>query len=274
MARLSGERAAPDWGVGNYERTADLLLPAAEVLVDAAELRAGERVLDLGSGTGNAAILSAAAGTRVTAVDPSQRLLGVAQQTAAERGLDLTCLVGDAAHLPVPDASVDCVVSNFGIIFASDPKAAAAEVARVLTTEGRMVFTAWLPGGAAGALSAMAQDLVREALGAGSSPPGFAWHDTTAVAKLFASHAMQVDRLARRALTFTASSPEVYLDTELSNHPMAIAALKVLRDRGVDKVGRDRLLQVVKEENEDSGKFRSTAQYVVLLGRRGAFPSH
>lgn len=271
---MPGKRAAPDWGVGNYERTADLLLPAAEVLVDAAELRAGERVLDLGSGTGNAAILAAAAGARVTAVDPSQRLLGVAQQTAAQRGLDVTCLLGDASQLPMPDSSVDCIVSNFGIIFASDPRDAASEVARVLKTDGRMLFTAWLPGGAPGALSAMAQDLVREALGAGSSPPqGFDWHDTTAVRKLFASHAMQVDPLIRHPLTFTATSPEAYLDTELSNHPMAIAALAVLRERGVDEAGRDRLLQVVKEENEDPGQFRSTAHYVVLLGRRTE-PSH
>lgn len=271
---MPGERNAPDWGVGNYEHTAQLLLPAAQVLVDAAELRPGERVLDLGSGTGNAAILAAAAGARVTAVDPSQRLLGVAQQAAAERDLDLTCLVGDAAQVPVPDSSVDCVLSNFGIIFASDPSAAASEVARVLATEGRMVFTAWLPGGAAGALSAAAQDLVRTALGAGSPPPGFAWHDDTAVAQLFSDHAMEVEHHARHPLAFTASSPEVYLDTELSNHPLAIAAFEVLRDRGVDKVGRDRLLQVVKAENEDPREFRSTAQYVVLVGRRaGLSPS-
>ena len=264
---MPGERSAPDWGVGNYERTAQLLFPAAQVLVDAAKVRAGERVLDLGSGTGNAAILAAAAGARVTAVDPSQRLLGVAQEAAAERDLDLTCLVGDAAHVPVPDSSVDCVLSNFGIIFASDASAAASEVARVLATEGRVVFTAWLPGGAAGALSAAAQDLVRAALGAGSAPPGVAWHDATAVAKLFSDHAIQVVHRARHQLTFTASSPEAYLDTELSSHPMAIAALNVLRDRGVDKVGRDRLLEVVKEENEDPRAFRSTAQYVVLEGR-------
>jgi ubiquinone/menaquinone biosynthesis C-methylase UbiE len=269
---MPSEQTAPDWGAGNYERTALLLMPAARALVDAAELRPRERVLDLGSGTGNAALLAAAAGTRVTAVDPSARLLSVARQAAAERQLALTCLVGDAAHLPVPDSSVDCVLSNFGLIFASDPGAALSEVARVLETDGRVVFTAWLPGGAAGALAAVAQDLVRDALGAGPAPPGFAWHDAAAVANLFSDHAMHVVFHARHHLTFTASSPEAYLDAELTNHPMALAAMQVLRDRGVEQSGRDRLLQVVREENEHPFEFRSTARYVVLVGRHARRP--
>jgi len=92
-----GSRATVDWGVGNYERTARLLLPAAQVLVDAAALRAGERVLDLGSGTGNAALLAAAVtGAPVTAVAPSHRLLSVAAATAQKLGLSLLCKVGEA----------------------------------------------------------------------------------------------------------------------------------------------------------------------------------
>jgi SAM-dependent methyltransferase len=264
---MSGERGAPDWGVGNYERTAQLLLPAARVLVDAAELRSGERVVDVGSGTGNVALLAATAGADVTAVDPAERLLGVADQAAAERRLDVDCAVGDAAHLPVPDSSIDCVLSNFGIIFAANPDAAVSEVARVLRTDGRVLLTVWLPGGVGGALSAAAQDLVRAAVGAGPPAPGFAWHDVTAVTRLFADHAMKVAVHGRHQLTFTASSPEAYLAAELSNHPMAIAAFRVLDERGAASAGRDRLLEVVRAQNEDACHFRSTAHYVVLVGR-------
>lgn len=262
---MPGERTGPDWGLGNYEHTAELLLPAARVLVDAAELLSGERVLDIGAGTGNAALLAAAAGARVSAVDPAERLLGVAQQAAAEQNLRLTCRVGDAAHLPLPDSSVDCVLSNFGLIFAPDPQAAVSEVARVLAPEGRVVLTAWLPGGAAGALSAAAHDLVRAAVGMGPTAPGFAWHDASAVATLFAHHATEVVLSGRHRLTFTADSPEAYLDTELSNHPLAIAAMKVLEDRGGAQAARAHLLEVVRAENEDPRHFRSTAHYVVLI---------
>ena len=63
-----------DWSVGHHEETASQLLPAAELLVEEAAPLAGERVVDVGCGTGNAALLAAARGARVTGVDPALRL--------------------------------------------------------------------------------------------------------------------------------------------------------------------------------------------------------
>lgn len=74
-----------DWSLGNYEHTAAQLLPAARVVVDRAAPAAGERVADVGCGTGNAALLAAARGARVTGVDPAPRLLEVAREQAAAR---------------------------------------------------------------------------------------------------------------------------------------------------------------------------------------------
>lgn len=260
---------ALDWGVGCYERTAEVLLPAAQVVVDVAALRAGERVLDVGCGTGNVALLAAATGARVTAVDPSERLLGVASTAARERGLDVTCALGEAAALPVPEASVDCLLSNFGIIFAPQADAVAAEMARVLTPGGRVVFTAWLPGGAVGACASTAQELVREALGAPPASPGFPWHDVAAVADVFSTHGLSVAAGRHEHIVFTASSPEEFLDAESANHPMAIAGFELLRQRGQADAARGRLLQVLRDDNEDAGSFRATNRYVVLVARRG-----
>ena len=264
---MSGPGAAPslDWGMGHYERTAQTLLPAARALVDAAEVVAGERVLDLGSGTGNVALLAAAAGAHVTAVDPSSRLLGVADAAAQQKGLSIRCDVGEASKLPSPDGSFDCVLSNFGLIFASDVEEAVAEIGRVLDVRGRAAFTAWLPGGAVGAMAAAAQDLVRSALGAPPAPPPFAWHEDTAVSGLFGRAGMGVALAGRHELAFTASSPSDYLDAERNNHPMAVAGFQLLEQLGKGEQSREHLLRVLIEHNEDPDRFLSTSRYVIFL---------
>lgn len=257
-----------DWGIGHYERTAEMLLPAARVLVDAASLRRGERVLDLGCGTGNAALLAAAAGAQVTAVDPSPRLLGVASAVAEREGLDLSCEQGDAAAIPAAEATFDCVLSNFAIIFAPDPEAAVAEVARVGKAGSRVAFTAWLPGGALGALASTAGELVRSAIGAPAPAPGFAWHDGQSVEALFSRHGMNASVSGPHDLVVTDVSPEAFLEAERTNHPLSIAGDEVLRSRGASEEARERLLQVLREHNEDADAFRSTSRYVVVVGTR------
>ena len=256
-----------DWGVGQYERNALVLLPAARVLVDAAAVRPGERVVDVGCGTGNAALLAAAAGADVTAVDPSPRLLGVTHDEAQRQHLDVTCELGEAAALPSPDGSFDCLLSNFGIIFASDPDAAVAEIARVLRAEGRALFTAWLPGGGIGALSDTFQALVRAAMGAPPAARGFAWYDESALKALFSRHGMEAAVEGVHELVFTATSPEAFLEAEGTSHPLAVAGFEVLRQRGKIDEAHDRLVRVLKDHNEDPDGFRSTSRYAVVIAR-------
>src|ERR1035437_2168850 len=96
-----------DGGLGQYERLAVQLLPAAEAVVGQLAPRPAEVVLDLGYGTGNVAMIAAGLGARGPGVDPSGRFLEVARATAAAAGLDAEFVLGDAASLPVPDDSVD-----------------------------------------------------------------------------------------------------------------------------------------------------------------------
>lgn len=257
-----------DWGIGHYERTAEVLLPTARLLVDAASLRSGERVLDLGCGTGNAALLAAAAGAQVTAVDPSPRLLEVASATARREGLDLTCERGDAASIPAPDATFDCVLSNFAVIFAPDPDAALAELVRVGKQDSRVALTAWLPGGALGAVASTAEELVRSAVGAPPAPPAFAWHDESSLRTLFSRHGMKVAVRGLHELVVSARSPEEFLAAEMANHPLAVAGSEVFRERGVSDEAHERLLGVLRAHNEDEGAFRTTSRYVVVVARR------
>ena len=132
-----------DWGDGRYERTAAQLAPVASVVVERAAPQPGERVLDLGTGTRNAALLAAARHATVIGVDPAARLLEVARARAADAGLDATFELGEGAAIPVESGTIDATVSVFGVIFAPDPVAAAAELDRVTT---RTVASSSPPG--------------------------------------------------------------------------------------------------------------------------------
>jgi SAM-dependent methyltransferase len=162
---------ALDWGAGHYESTAEQILPAARAVVAAAAIGTDERILDLGCGTGNAALLAAEHTGQVTGVDPALRLLQVARARAASDGKKVEFLSGDAASLPAGDASMDVILSVFAVIFAPDPGAAAREMSRVLAPGGRIVLSAWIPAGAMFEMTSAAADAVRQAVGAPTPEP-------------------------------------------------------------------------------------------------------
>jgi ubiquinone/menaquinone biosynthesis C-methylase UbiE len=130
------------WDLGSYERIAAGLMPAATAVVEHAAPGAGDRVLDLGCGTGNAALLAAERGATVTGVDPAERLLAIARAQAAARDLPATFIRGEAAAIPLPAAAIDIALSVFGVIFAPDAVAAVTELARVTAPSGRIAICA------------------------------------------------------------------------------------------------------------------------------------
>ena len=125
----------------------ELFVPAlfeawAERVADAAHLREGDRVLDVACGTGvlaRAAAKRVAPGGRVTGLDPSDGMLAV----AARRAPALTWRKGVAESLPFPDASLDAVVSQFGLMFFADRAGALREMLRVLRPGGRLAVAVW-----------------------------------------------------------------------------------------------------------------------------------
>jgi SAM-dependent methyltransferase len=256
-----------DWSLGKYEHTAAQLLPAARVVVDGAAPADGERVVDVGCGTGNAALLAAARGASATGVDPAPRLLEVAREQAAVQGLDATFVLGEAAALPLEDGDADVVLSVFGVIFAPDALAAAAEMVRVTAPAGRIVLSAWVPEGAISDAVRIAQEAVRRAVGAPAGPSPFAWHDRDALVGLLAPHGFEVSVKDER-LAFTAKSPRDYLDAESANHPLAVAGRAVLERSGEADALRGRMLSIYEAANEDPDGFRLTSRYVVATARR------
>ena len=137
--------AKTTWGAGEYALMAQALEPASARVIDAVDVSAGERVIDVATGTGNAALLAAASGAHVLGVDTEPALLALARGRVTA-GLDVRWIEGDAEALPVADEHADVVVSVFGAMYATDHAAAARELVRVLAFGGRIALAAWTPG--------------------------------------------------------------------------------------------------------------------------------
>ena len=266
-------RPAVDWGLGHYERTAAQLMPAARAVVDSAAPAAGERVVDVGCGTGNAALLAAERGARVTGVDPAVRLIEVARERAAGQHLDIAFASGDAAALLLPDGEADLVLSVFGVIFAPDVDAAAAELARVAAPSGRIVLSAWIPEGAISQTVRLSREAVARAVGAPPAPPPFPWHERDALAGLLGPHGFEV-AIEERRISFTGASPREYLQEEMSNHPFAVAGRAVLEPLGESDGLFASMLEVLEAANEDPAAFQVTSRYVIATAARAGHAGH
>lgn len=251
-----------EWGQGRYERIAKELLPAAEVVVEQAAPREGERVVDIGCGTGNAALLAAERGATVTGVDPAQRLLDVASAAAAERGLDATFSLGQAADIPLEDDSADVVLSLFGVIMAPDPEAAATEIDRVSAPRSRAGLAAWVPGDAISDAVRLARRTMAEILGQPSASPPFPWHEHDALSSLFEPHGFSIS-ISEHLIAFRAPSVDDFMHVEGENHPLAISARPVLEGAGRAEEVREGMRRIYEEANEDPSAFQVTSRYVV-----------
>jgi len=118
---------------------------AAPRLVQFARIARGQRVLDVGCGTGVAAIAAARLGAVVTGVDLTPELVERAKQNAHTAGTALDLHVGDVEELAFADGSFDVVISQFGHMFAPRPEVAVREMVRVLKPGGTLAFSTWPP---------------------------------------------------------------------------------------------------------------------------------
>ncbi len=255
-----------DWGIGHYERTATELAPVAELVVSYAKITSGERVLDLATGTGNAALLAAQSGAAVTGIDASTRLIDVARDRAAQAGVGASFVVADLQALPFPDDAFDVVLSVFGLIFAPDAERAFAEMIRVLPPNGRALLSVWIPAGPIDRMVGVFAQAVAAATG--SRPARFPWHDADAVRRLARQHDAEA-QFHDHELVIFAESPEAYLASN-AQHPMSIAGRPVLQRAGTLQATTKQALAALREGNEDPSAFRVTSPYRAIEVSRPA----
>jgi len=145
-------RQQATWASGDYAVIGTTLQIVGEQLCEAVDVCAGERVLDVAAGNGNATLAAARRFAQVTSTDYVPALLDVGRRRAEAEGLAVTFEVADAEALPYPDASFDVVLSTFGVMFTAAQEQAAGELRRVCRPGGRIGLACWTPTGFLGDL--------------------------------------------------------------------------------------------------------------------------
>jgi len=214
------------WGSGDYAVIGTTLQIVGELLNEAVDVRAGERVLDVAAGNGNATLAAARRFAIVTSTDYVPALLERGRQRAEAEGLgSVTFEAADAEALPYSTGSFDVVLSTFGVMFAPDHDRAAAELLRVCRRGGRIGLACWTPSGFLGQLFRVIGKHVPPAPGVRS--PAL-WGSRAHLAALFGPGASI--RATERQFVFRYRSPEHWLEVFATYYGPVHKALGALDD--------------------------------------------
>src|SRR6187397_683490 len=140
-------RQQATWASGDYHMIGTQIQIVSELLIEALDVHSTEHVLDVATGSGNAALAAARRGCEVVGIDYVPALLEHARQRAEAEVVEATFMEGDAEALPFADGSFDVVTSVFGAMFAPDQERTASEIARVTRSGGRIGIVAHTPDG-------------------------------------------------------------------------------------------------------------------------------
>ena len=189
------------WSAGDYAVIGTTLQIVGESLCEALDLRAGERVLDVAAGNGNATLAAARRWCDVVSTDYVATLLERGRARAGAEGLPVQFEQADAENLPYTDHSFDVVISTFGVMFTPDQDKAAAEMARVCKPGGRIGLANWTPTSFIGELFKLMGKYVTPA--AGVKSPAL-WGTEARLRELFGKRQKQLDSIAieRRDFVF------------------------------------------------------------------------
>ena len=253
------EQAAPDlgqvkakqqvmWASGDFHQVAALIQSVADGVVEALDIQAGWRVLDVATGSGNAALAAARRGCEAVGVDYVPALLERGRVRAAAERLDVRFVEGDAEDLPFADASFDAVLSIYGVMFAPDHRRAADELARVCRPGGRIALASWTPDGFIGETFGVFSRYLPPA--PGLRPP-VCWGDGPYLDALFERVAASVTHY-RRTAVFRFRSAEENVDFFRTYYGPTLRAFESLDPDSRESLRTD-LLDLARRYDRNGG---------------------
>ena len=263
-------RARAIWSGGDYDAVAERLWPVGERLARRAGVDAHSLVLDVACGTGNAAIAAAQAGATVVGVDVTPELFAAGRRRAAEAGVEVTWVEGDAHALPFEADRFNAVLSTFGVMFAAEHRTAAVEIARVLEPGGVIGLCAWTPESGNG-------QLLRVVAAHAAPPPGLVspptlWGDPEHVESTFQLAEAEVEwEFERHAIDSDYRSVDDCLEFHETHVPPLVRAREALEAEGRWPALRADLHDLFTRLNVDEGiGCRLSNEYLLAVGRQAA----
>ena len=255
------ERQQATWASGDYSAVATLIVPVAERLVDFADLRAGWEVLDVATGSGNAALAAARLHCQVVGIDYVGALLERGRERAAAEGLTIDLLEGDAEELPFPDVSFDAVISVFGSMFAPDHEQTAREIIRVTRPGGTIGLASWTPDGFLGALFRTVAQFAPPPAGLASPT---LWGTTEHLESIFGPDVRWVHSTGW--FTFRFASAEAFVDYFAEHYGPTLQAIATAGNRAEEL--RSAFAELVRKWNrlEPGGPVAVPATYLTSIG--------
>lgn len=229
------QRQQATWASGDYAVIGTTLQIVGETLAEAADVRAGERVLDVAAGNGNATLAAARRFADVTSTDNVPALLDKGRERAHAERLQVEFQVADAESLPFGDGNFDVALSTFGAMFTPDHGRTARELLRVLRSGGRVGLANWTPDGFVGRLFKI--------IGAHVPPPAglkspALWGTEPHIVELFGSQAAKIN-CERRHFVFRYRSAAHWLQVFRDFYGPMLKAFAALSDSAKPALERD-----------------------------------
>ena len=232
------------WSAGDYAIVGTTLQIVGESLCEAIDLRAGQRVLDVAAGNGNASLAAARRWCDVVSTDYVSALLDRARTRAGAECLPIEFKQADAEDLPFDDASFDVVLSTFGVMFTPNQDRAASELVRVCRTGGKIGLANWTPGSMIGELFKLIGRYVPPP--AGVKSPAL-WGTEERLQELFGTRVSSIVA-TRRHFAFRYRSAKHWLDTFRTYYGPMLKAFATLSPERQSDLEQD-LLDLARRHN-------------------------
>ena len=252
------QRQQATWASGDYHMIGTQILLAAEQLIESLDVHSTDRVLDVATGSGNAALAAARRSCEVVGIDYVPSLLERARERAIAEGVQAQFDDGDAEAIPFEDDSFDVVTSVFGSMFAPNQEAAASELARVARPGGKIGLVTHTPEGYIGN--------VFRVIGKHVPPPAglrspIQWGTEERLRELFGDAIAEL-RIEKRHMTFRYRSPQTWVDYWRRYYGPTLKAFEAVGEEGRAALEADLLENIGRFNRADDGTMVVPSEYL------------